>query len=114
MTRTSTNPIDQDPGPDRSLALYGVVFGAVGSLGILFFWIIAAILLGTRNGGFITDLALDGLWLTGFWAYPFVALAAVATGAILFIAKRDREAVGAAGLPVGLTAVFYLALTLFG
>lgn len=106
--------LKQDLPTDRTLALYGYLFGVLGTFGVLFFWIIATILLLTNNGGTIIDLALSEGWRTAYFAYPLVALGAAALGGVLFLLKRDLMAVAVAGAPVVLTALYYFALTLRG
>lgn len=114
QARTSSNPLDTDPGSDRSLIIFGLAFSAIGALGILFFWVISAILLITENGGLILQIELDGLWLTAYWAYPFVAFAALAAAGVLYLMKRDQAALGVAGAPVALSVLYYLAFNLIG
>ena len=104
--------MDTDLTTERTLSLYGLLFGAIGAGGILFFWVIAAILDATNNGGLIVQLGLEGLWRTAFLSYPIVAIVALLGGQALWFLKRDREAVAITGAPVALTAGFYLLLTL--
>ena len=103
---------DRDMSIERTMALYGVVFAGIGALGILFFWTIGAVLLFTGNGGFINDLNLNPTERTLFLSYPVVAVLSLAIGGGLFLARRDREAVAIAGLPLVAAVVYYLALTL--
>lgn len=103
---------DRDMSIERTMALYGVAFAAIGALGILFFWTIGAVLLLTGNGGLINELAFTPVERTLYLSYPLVAVLALAVGIGLFLARREREAVGIAGLPVVAAVVFYLALTL--
>lgn len=106
--------LKQDLPTDRTLALYGFLFGALGTFAVLFFWIISTVLLLMNNGGTIIDLALTGWWRTAYFAYPVVALGAAALGGVLFLVKRDLMAVAVAAAPVGLTMLYYFALTLRG
>ncbi len=96
---------------DRVLAIYGVIFALIGGLGILFFWLIGAILLLTGNGGTITDLPLGDTGRVLFLAYPAVMLACAVLAILLLWGRRDREALLLAGLPVVGTVLFYLAVT---
>lgn len=104
--------MDTDLTTERTLSLYGFLFGAIGAGGILFFWVIAALLDATNNGGLIVQLGLDGLWRTAFLSYPIVAIVALFAGSALWLLKRDREAVAVAGAPIALAAGYYLLLTL--
>ena len=104
--------MNEDLTTERTLSLFGFLFGAIGAGAILFFWTIAAILDATRNGGTMVQLRLDGLWRTAFLSYPIVAIVCLLVGAALWFLRRDREAVGIAGLPVVLTVGYYLLLTL--
>lgn len=104
--------MESDLTTERTLSLYGFAFAALGTGAILFFWTIAAILDATNNGGLIVQLQLEGLWRTAFLSYPIVAIVAMLAGAALWFLRRDREAVGVAGLPVVLTTAYYLLLTL--
>lgn len=105
------NQVNFDLTTERTLSLYGYIFAAIGAGGILFFWVIAAILYATGNGGLIVQMELPGLWRTAFLSYPIVAVVALVAGAILWFARRDLEAVAVAGAPVGLTVLYYLLLT---
>lgn len=103
---------DRDMSIERTMALYGVAFAGIGALGILFFWSIGAVLLLAGNGGFINDLDLGQTARTMFLSYPIVAVLALVAGIGLFLARREREAVAIAGLPVAATVLFYLGLVL--
>ncbi len=105
----STAAVDPYAG-DRTGTILGALAGVLGGGGVLYFWIIGAIGLLGRNGGFIQDLQLEGAWRTLFLAYPFVFLAALVAGAALVALKRDLEAVGVFGLPVAAAVAYYLAL----
>lgn len=109
---TAPNPtaaVDPYAG-DRTGTILGAFAGILGGGGVLFFWIIGAIGLLGRNGGFIQNLELEGVWRTLFLAYPFVFLAALVVGGVLAALKRDLEAVGVFGLPVVAAVAYYLAL----
>ncbi len=97
---------------DRTTAMLGLGAGLAGAMFVLFFWIIAAISYG-RGMGFISQLELSGLWMTGFWAYPFVLFAATAAALIAFFAKAHQAAVALAGLPVAGVVLYYVALVTF-
>lgn len=103
---------DRDMSIERTMALYGVAFAAIGALGILFFWSIGAVLLLTGNGGFIVDMDLGQTARTLYLSYPIVAVLSLVAGIGLFLARREREAVAVAGLPVAGTVLYYLALVL--
>lgn len=97
---------------DQTTAMLGLGAGLAGAMAVLFFWIIAALSYG--NGmGLIAQLELSGLWLTGFWAYPFVVFAAAAAALIAFFAKAHQAAVALAGLPVVGVVGYYIALVTF-
>lgn len=104
--------MDTDLTTERTLSLLGFVFAAIGAGALLYFWVMAAILDATNNGGLIVQMNLDGLWRTAFLLYPIVAIVALLVGAILWFIGRDRDAVGVAGLPVALAVGYYLLLTL--
>jgi predicted lipid-binding transport protein (Tim44 family) len=95
---------------DRTGTILGALAGVLGGGAVLYFWIIGAIGLLGRNGGFIQNLQLEGVWRTLFLAYPFVFLVALVAGAALAALKRDLEAVGVLGLPVVAAVLYYLAL----
>ena len=108
---TVPNPTAADSyAGDRTGTILGAFAGILGGGAVLFFWIIGAIGLLGRNGGFIQDLQLEGAWRTLFLAYPFVFLVALVAGAALASLKRDLEAVGVLGLPVVAAVLYYLAL----
>lgn len=98
------------PRIDRTLALYGLIFAIAGALFVLLFWAIGAINLQT-GAGLISQLELSGLWLTAFYAYPFVTFVGVVGGLIAFLANRNEAALGLAGLPVAGVTLYYLGLT---
>lgn len=101
---------DRDMSIERTMALYGILFAAVGALGILFFWTIGTVLLFTGNGGFLNDLSLTPTERTLYLSYPVVTVVALIVAGVLFLIRREKEAVGIAGLPVVGTVAFYLAL----
>jgi hypothetical protein len=104
--------MNTDLTTERTLSLFGFAFASIGVGAILYFWVMAAILDATNNGGLIVQMNLEGLWRTAFLSYPIVAIVALIVGAILWFAGRDKEAVGIAGLPIALTVGYYLLLTL--
>lgn len=108
----STTAYSIDRNGARTAAFYGVLLANIGSFGILFFWIIGTILLLTRNGGQIMDVALDGFTRTLYFAYPIAVIVSLAAW-LLHFAKRDRAAVALAGLPIVATLLYYLYLVSF-
>ena len=97
------------PRIDSALGLYGWVLSAGGTLAVLLFWAMGALFL-LQGEGLIAELRLTGGWSTAFWAFPFVALGAVAAGTIAFFAKAYEAAVAVSGLPIVAVAAYYLAL----
>jgi len=102
----ASNGVDNE----RVLSLYGIILGSIPALGIFFFWTIGAIGLLTNDAGLILDLRLSGLWLTPFWALPFVVFGSILGAIALFALRRHKEAVALAGLPVIATIAYYFAL----
>ncbi len=94
----------------RALALFGVIAGIGGGVLVTVFWAMAALLVFTNNGGFITELALQGVWLWAFYSYPIVLLLFSLISVGLFVARRELEAVAAAGVPIALVVLYYFAL----
>lgn len=101
-----------EPDNARVLSVYGIILGIGGSLFVMLFWAMAAVLVITNNGGLITELNLQGAWLWSFYAYPFVALLASAAAVFLYMARRHLEAVGTSFAPIGLLVLYFLALHL--
>lgn len=94
------------------LGVLGFFVGAALSLGIGLFWTVGAIGLWTNSIGLLGSLRLEGIWRTLYFAYPFVVLACLVIGTILFVAKRHLEAAAIAILPVLGVPLFYFALVL--
>jgi len=109
-TAPNATPTPDPYAGDRTGTILGALGGILGGGGVLFFWLMGAIGLLGRNGGFILGLQLEGAWRLLFLAYPFVFLAALVAGAALVSLKRDLEAVGVFGLPVVAAVLYYLAL----
>lgn len=99
---------------DRTLTLYLLIFSLIGTGGILFFWVIGAVMLLQNNGGQIIELGFGPLARTLFLSFPIVAGVLSVIGLLLYWGKRDTAAVGVAGLPIVGTVLFYLALTFWG
>jgi len=110
VSTAPNTPAAEPYAGDRTGTVLGALAGILGSGGVLYFWIVGAIGLLGRNGGFIQDLQLEGAWRTLFLAYPFVFLVALVAGTALASLRRDLEAVGVLGLPVVAAVAYYLAL----
>jgi hypothetical protein len=106
VVRTTHDPY----AGDRTGTILGLAAGALGGGAVLFFWLMGAINLLTGTGGAILGLRLEGLWRTLFLAYPVVFLLATLVGGLLFLLRRDLEAVGVMGLPVVAAIAYYFAL----
>jgi hypothetical protein len=100
---------DMDPH-DRTLTLFGWLIALMAGGGILFFWLIGAIVLFTGNGGYIQHLHLAGFWRLLYLAYPVVFVGALLVGAVLVAMRRDLLSVAAAASPAGLALVYYVAM----
>lgn len=97
---------------DRALVVFGMLAAHLGAFGVLFFWLMGAILLFTGNGGQILDLQFTDLERTLYLAYPVVVV--LSLGAWGFYAlRRDLPALGLAGLPVVLAVAFFIYLVSF-
>jgi hypothetical protein len=94
---------------DRSGTIYGWVFALLGGGGILYFWVMGAVLLFTGNGGQVQMLHLEPLWRTLYWAYPIVFIGSVIVGGALAALRRDLLSVGVAGAPVVFAVLYYFA-----
>jgi hypothetical protein len=94
---------------DRSGTIYGWIFALLGGGGILFFWVMGAVLLATGNGGFIQVLHGEPFWRTLYWTYPIVFVVSLLVGGLLVALRRDLLSVGAAGAPVALALAYYFA-----
>ncbi len=103
----------EDVDNERLLSVYGMIFGFLGTFLFGIFWIMAAVLKATGNGGIIVQIGLTGLWNTFFWAFPVAALGSIVLGAGLFALKRFKEAAGIAALPTIGVVLYYLALVQF-
>jgi hypothetical protein len=107
---SAPRPADDPYAGDRTGTILGLAAGALGGGAILYFWLMGAIHLLTDTGGLIHMLELDGIWRLLFLAYPFVFLASLLVGGVLFLLKRDLAAVGSMGLPVVAAIGYYFAL----
>jgi hypothetical protein len=107
---SAPRPADDPYAGDRTGTILGLAAGALGGGAVLYFWLMGAINLLARNGGLIQELQLEGAWRTLFLAYPAAFLVAVLVGGVLFLLKRDVEAVGVTGLPVVAAVAYYFAL----
>lgn len=95
---------------ERLLGVFGMIFGFLGTFLIGIFWIMAAVLKFTGNGGIIVQLDLQGIWNTLFWAFPFVALGSIVLALGAFALGRAKEAAGISFLPTIAVTLYYLAL----
>lgn len=95
---------------ERLLGVYGIIFGFLGTFLIGLFWIMAAVLKLSGNGGTIVQLDLQGVWNTLFWSFPIVALGSVVLALAAFALGRAKEAGGIAFLPTIGVTLYYLAL----
>lgn len=107
---TAVRPTPDPYAGDRTGTILGVAAGALGGGAVLYFWLMGAINLLAGAGGFIVELGLEGPWRTLFLAYPIAFLLATLVGGLLFLLKRDLEAVGVMGLPVVAAIAYYFAL----
>ncbi|MFO7543941.1 MAG: hypothetical protein R6W77_00430 [Trueperaceae bacterium] len=107
-----STPAPEGVDNERVLGVYGLIFGALATLGILYFWIMGAILLLGGNGGLLTELGITGTWRWLFMAYPFVALLSLVLGVALFMFGRIKEGVGMTFLAPTGVALYYLALVI--
>ena len=106
----SVRPAHDPYADDRTGTILGVAAGALGGGAVLYFWLMGAINLLAGTSGFILDLRLEGLWRTLFLSYPIAFLVATLVGGVLFLLKRDLEAVGVMGLPIVAAITYYFAL----
>jgi hypothetical protein len=112
MTTTeAAHDYDTEREAIRVMGFFGVLLANVASFGILFFWLIGAVLMLTGNGGQLLLLGLDGLALVLFWSLPLVVLVSLAAW-FLYLARLDLPAIGLAGAPIALTVLYYLWLVL--
>lgn len=108
---TSTNTPQLRPAEDgRALALFGIIAGIGLGFMVLIFWAMAAMLVFTDNGGLVTDLNLQGLWLVLFYGYPVVLVVFSGIAVALFATRHELESVAVSMMPVGLVVLYYLAL----
>jgi len=103
----------EDVDNERLFSVYGMIFGFLSTFLFGLFWLMAAVLKATGNGGTIVQINLTGLWNTAFWAFPVAALGSILLGLGLFAMKRYKEAAGIAALPSIGVVVYYLALVQF-
>jgi hypothetical protein len=95
---------------DRAPTIYGWVFALLGGGGILYFWVMGAVLLLSGNGGQIQMLQEEPFWRALYWVYPLVFVVALVVGGVLAALRRDLASVAAAGTPVALATLYYFAL----
>ena len=108
---TSTNTPQLKPADDgRALALFGIIAGIGLGFMLLIFWAMAAVLVITNNGGMITDLNLQGIWLVLFYSFPIVLVVFSGISVALFAARRHLESVAVSMLPTGFFVLYYFAL----
>jgi hypothetical protein len=111
-----TASIDREPTAgtvdnERTLGLFGLIFGVLGGGAVFFFWTIGRVQLHTRNGGIINELGLEGLWLHLHNAYAFVMIGCFLLAGVLYWGlRRYKEAAGVAAIPVTGAVLYYLAL----
>jgi hypothetical protein len=97
---------------DRALVVFGMLAAHLGAFGVLYFWLVGAILLFTGNGGQILDLHLTDIERTLYLAYPLVVLLSL-SGWGFYALRRDLPALGLAGLPVLLAVAYFIYLVSF-
>lgn len=108
---TSTNMPQLKPADDgRALALFGVIAGIGLGFMVAIFWAMAAVLVFTNNGGLVTQLNLQGIWLVLFYSFPVVLVVFSGISIALFALRRELESVAVSMMPVGLVVLYYLAL----
>jgi len=94
----------------RAPTIYGWLAALLGGGALLYFWVMAFVVLLTRNGGQIQFLHDEPVWRALFYSYPVVLVVAVLLGGVLAAFRRDLLSVGVAAAPVGLAIAYYLAL----
>jgi hypothetical protein len=95
---------------DRSPTAFGWAAALLGGGGILYFWVMGAVLLLRGAEGQIQFLQAEPLWRTLYWAYPLVFVLSLVIGGVLLALRRDLASVAAAGAPVALAIGYYFAL----
>jgi hypothetical protein len=96
---------------DRSPTIFGWAAMLLAGGGLLYFWVMGAILLlrGTESGQ-IRFLQDEPVWRTLYFAYPVVFVVAIVVGGVLVALRRDLASIGVAGAPVVLAIGYYFAL----
>jgi hypothetical protein len=98
---------------NRIMSLFSVLAVQVAGLGVLFFWVIGAVLRFFPNkGGQINLIQLEGLPGTVFFAYPALLAIFFIIGWLAYWRKSDLVAVGASSVPLGIMLFLYLYLIL--
>jgi hypothetical protein len=113
----SDNPLSGQDGVeqarnDRVLVVYGMLASHLASFGVLYFWVMGAVLLFTGNGGQILDMELGDTERLLYLAYPAVVLISLAAWGF-YALKRDLVALGLASLPVVLAVAYFIYLVSF-
>lgn len=105
-----STPVANGVDNEQVLGVFGLIFGAIANLGLLFFWSMGAILLLGGNGGLLTELGIAGTWRWLFLAFPFVALLSLVLGVATFLFGRVKEGVGLTFLAPTGAVLYYFAL----
>lgn len=95
------------PDEGQALGFFGIALANLLTFGILYFWIMGAVLLVTQNGGLIVELGLTGTLRTLYFAYPVIALLSL-TCWLFYLARREIAALLVAGTPIALATLYYL------
>jgi hypothetical protein len=95
---------------DRSPTIFGWAAALLGGGGILYFWVMGAILLLNGGEGQIQFLQAEPFWRSLYFAYPIVFVVSVIVGGVLVALRRDLMSIGVAGAPVVLAIGYYFAL----
>ncbi len=107
MTKTMTR--DRTNLDDRAPTIFGWAAALIAGGGLLYFWVMGAILILSGNGGQIQYLQDEPIWRTLYFAYPLVFVGAIVVGALLVALRRDVASIAVAGSPVVLAIVYYFA-----
>jgi hypothetical protein len=94
---------------DRVPTIFGWAAALLGGGGLLYFWVMGALML-LRGEGQIQLLQAEPLWRTLYLAYPIVFVVSVVIGAVLVALRRDLLSIGVAGAPVVFAIGYYFAL----
>lgn len=92
---------------ERVLSTFSMILMQVVGLGVLFFWVMGAIMLFTGNGGQINDINLTPFWRNIYFAFPFLLILLSPIAWLAYFRQADILANTILVAPVGILGIMY-------